>query len=74
MALVPERSDRVPSADELAAIAAAYVRVIASDDARPPREPARWALAGRLDVSGATEARAAAVSGSRWKIAGRLDG
>jgi hypothetical protein len=64
----------VPTADELAAIAAAYVAVTASDDT--PAQPAasRWRLAGRLPDVDDERVRFAARSASRWSAAGRLDG
>jgi len=65
----------VPSEDELAAIAAAYVAVTATAGT-PPQAlvPSRWSLSGRLpDVDG-EHVRFAAASASRWNAAGRLDG
>jgi hypothetical protein len=64
----------VPTADELAAIATAYLAVTATDDAPAQAKASRWSLAGRLpDVDG-ERVRFAAVSASRWNAAGRLDG
>jgi hypothetical protein len=64
---------RCPSAEELAAIAAAYLAVTAR--ATPPRaEASRWALAGRIRLRDAADARFAARAASRWNVAGRLDG
>jgi hypothetical protein len=62
-----------PSADELAAIAAAYLIVAraAQTAAAPPAQPSRWSMAGRLAPAG--RARGAAIA-SRWTAAGRLDG
>ncbi len=66
---------RVPSAEELAAIAAAYA-VVARDEApAAPAERPRWRIAARLNgLTGAPEARAAARGASLWNAAGRLDG
>ena len=68
-------SKGVPSADELAAIAAAYVTVTAAADT-PPQAPSssRWSLAGRLPDVDEERVRFAARSASRWNAAGRLDG
>ena len=64
----------VPSADQLAAIAAAYL-VVAGRTGSPPRaEASRWALAGRIPLEDAAEARFIARAASRWSAAGRLDG
>ncbi|HZO94255.1 MAG TPA: hypothetical protein VFB22_10870 [Candidatus Baltobacteraceae bacterium] len=65
---------RVPSAEELAAIAAAYLAVAPHDDARPRIEAPRWRLAGRFARLDVTRARFAARAVSRWSAAGRLDG
>jgi len=65
---------RVPTEDELAAIAVAYLAVTRRDDTPAPAEAPRWRLAGRLPLTDAHEARFAARSASRWSIAGRLDG
>ncbi|MBV8369159.1 MAG: hypothetical protein JO036_09595 [Candidatus Eremiobacteraeota bacterium] len=64
-----------PSADELAAIAVAYLAVTARN-APPPRvEASRWALAGRIGFEEPAEARfVSGGSRSRWNVAGRLDG
>jgi hypothetical protein len=65
---------RVPSEDELAAIAAAYVAVAArrADSAAPsPPRASRWALAGRLPLEYDT-ARVVTSRGNRWNVAGRL--
>jgi hypothetical protein len=66
---------RVPSEDELAAIAAAYVAVTAGSDtpAQTPA-PSRWRLAGRLPEIDQQRVRFAATAASRWNAAGRLDG
>jgi hypothetical protein len=62
---------QAPTADELAAIAAAYAIMVQL--AQPPChvEPSRWRLAARLpDLElDAPDARVA----SRWSLAGRLD-
>ena len=67
---------RVPSEEELAAIAAAYVAVTAvPDTAAQAPPPSRWRLAGRLP--GIDEQRlrfVASTTVSRWNAAGRLDG
>jgi hypothetical protein len=65
---------RVPSADELAAIAAAYIAVTARSAPPERAEASRWALAGRIRLEGASDARFAARATSRWNAAGRLDG
>ncbi len=66
---------RVPTAEELAAIAAAYLSIsrAVAPSAQPAAAPSRWRLAGRLPVADAAQARSAARSASRWTIAGRLD-
>ena len=65
----------VPSADELAAIAAAYVAVTtAVDTSGQAPGPSRWRLAGRLPDIDEQRVRFAATSASRWNAAGRLDG
>jgi hypothetical protein len=64
---------RAPSAEELAAIAAAYVAVMRTTAAVKPAERRRWPLAGRLGDLDATHARVAARASSRWAIASRLD-
>jgi len=65
----------VPSADELAAIAAAYVAVAtAADTAAQAQAPSRWRLAGRLPEVDEQRVRFAATAASRWSAAGRLDG
>ena len=66
----------VPTADELAAISAAYVAM--ASHAEPPVPPvppetSRWRLAGRLPEVDEQRVRFAA-SASRWNAAGRLDG
>ena len=65
---------RAPSADELAAIAAAYAVVSARSHAAQPPEASRWRMAARLPVPDAQRARFAARAASRWSAAGRLDG
>jgi hypothetical protein len=68
---------RVPSADELAAIAAAYLVVSSSGERDPARAgdaASRWSLAGRVRLNDAPRARFAASAASRWTMAGRLDG
>ena len=65
----------VPSEDELAAIAAAYVAVTAHPEtAVQPEAPSRWRLAGRLPDVDEQRVRFAAAAASRWSAAGRLDG
>ncbi len=65
----------VPSADELAAITAAYVAVTAiSDTSAQMPAPSRWRLAGRLPEIDEQRVRFAATAASRWNAAGRLDG
>jgi hypothetical protein len=65
---------RVPTEDELAAIAVAYLAVTPPSDEPASAQASRWSLAGRLPVTDAERARFAARSVSRWKAAGRLDG
>jgi hypothetical protein len=65
----------VPTADELAAIAAAYVAVTAVTDDTPAQARAsRWSLAGRLPDVDDQRVRFATTPASRWNAAGRLDG
>jgi hypothetical protein len=65
----------VPSADELAAIAVAYLAVSRTDDEPvAPRATPRWSLAGRLTASETERMRGAVPPGARWRMAGRLDG
>ena len=66
---------RVPTAEELAAIAAAYLSLsrAAAPGAQAKTEPSRWRLAGRVPVEGAEQARALTRAASRWSVAGRLD-
>jgi len=66
---------RVPSEDELAAIATAYAAVTAASDAPAQAQPpSRWRLAGRLPDLDEQELRFTATAASRWNLAGRLDG
>lgn len=60
----------VPSAEELAAIAAAYI--IVTEQPEPlVRNVSRWALAGRIDTD--PEAiRGTGVGARRWETAARL--
>ncbi len=64
---------RVPTADELAAIAAAYLAVAPGDERPAPAEASRWRLAGRLRLEDAARTRVLARAASRWSAAGRLD-
>ncbi len=64
----------VPTADELAAIAAAYIAVTATNDGPAQRPASRWSLAARLPDVEDERVRLAATSASRWNAAGRLDG
>ncbi len=66
-------SGPVPTGDELAAIAAAYLLQVPAGDAPSSTTPARWRLAGRLAASDKPRARLAARATSRWNAAGRLD-
>jgi hypothetical protein len=65
---------RVPTAEELAAIAAAYLVVTRTTD--EPVAPAvpRWRLAARLPAAGPDLVRGTARARSRWALAGRVDG
>jgi hypothetical protein len=65
---------RVPTADELAAIASAYVAVTSRAETAMQPEAPRWRLAGRLPDVDDERVRFAATSTSRWNAAGRLDG
>ena len=68
---------RVPSAEELAAIAAAYAVVTRAEAPPGPAERPRWRVAGRLRAlagAAAPDARFAARTTSLWNAAGRLDG
>ncbi len=65
---------RVPSEDELAAIAAAYTVVTTrfrDRDAAQSPHASRWALAARLPLDHGT-ARALSACTNRWSLAGRL--
>jgi hypothetical protein len=64
---------RVPSAEELAAIAAAYTVLARADAPAAPAERPRWRVAGRLRALDAPDARFAARTASLWNAAGRLD-
>ena len=64
----------VPSAEELAAIAAAYLVVTARTEPLRRAEASRWALAGRIASADNGAARLVARAASRWNAAGRLDG
>jgi hypothetical protein len=64
---------RVPTAEELAAIAAAYLVATRGVVAPPPPATSRWALAGRLPAPDPARARPARRAGSRWASASRLD-
>jgi hypothetical protein len=66
---------RVPTAEELAAIAAAYLSLSRAtpSEAQAKTGPSRWRLAARLPIADAEQARALARAASRWSIAGRLD-
>ncbi len=65
---------RAPSADELAAIAAAFLVIGRRDEAATAPEPSRWSLAARLPAyDDAPRARFVARAASRWNAAGRLD-
>ncbi|HEV2644621.1 MAG TPA: hypothetical protein VGT98_18045 [Candidatus Elarobacter sp.] len=64
----------VPTADELAAIAAVYVAVTSRAETPAQPEAPRWRLAGRLPEIDEQRVRFAAASASRWNAAGRLDG
>ncbi|HYZ15522.1 MAG TPA: hypothetical protein VE591_03930 [Candidatus Acidoferrum sp.] len=64
---------RVPTREELAAIAVAY-RVVAARPQAASVDVSRWRLAGRLPIADAGAARNAARVASRWKAAGRVRG
>jgi hypothetical protein len=65
------RPETVEGAEELAAIAAAYLLYAPRDDAPAATAQSRWRLAGRLEA--ADDVRYTQRAGSRWKAAGRLD-
>lgn len=59
----------VPTAEELAAIAAAYL--VATEQSEPPvRNVSRWALAGRVETD--PDAIRGTVDRRRWETAARL--
>ena len=65
----------VPTADELAAIAVAYLAVTADREERQQQaETPRWRLAGRIETMDPEFARFASRAAARWNLAGRLDG
>jgi hypothetical protein len=66
---------RVPTAEELAAIAAAYLSLSRATASEAPANtaPPRWRLAGRLPIADTEQARSVERAASRWSIAGRLD-
>ncbi len=64
----------VPTADELAAIAGAYIAVTSHSETPAKPETSRWRLAGRLPEIEEQRVRFAAAAASRWNAAGRLDG
>jgi hypothetical protein len=64
----------VPTADELAAIATAYLVVTAATGTPAQPQTSRWSLAGRLPDVEDERVRLAAQAPSRWNLAGRLDG
>jgi hypothetical protein len=66
---------RVPTAEELAAIAAAYLSLsrAAAPGSQTMAERSRWRLSARLPIADVEQARAVARGASRWSIAGRLD-
>jgi hypothetical protein len=64
----------VPTAEELAAIAVAYLAVTRSEETAAPSEALRWRLAGRIDGAEVDRVRGVVPSGSRWRLAGRFDG
>jgi len=63
----------VPTADELAAIAVAYLAVTRSEESPAPNMTPRWRLAGRLDSADLDRIRGEVPSGSRWRLADRFD-
>jgi len=65
---------RVPTAEELAAIAAAYLVATRHAVEAAPAEPSRWRMAGRLPPPDPARARLTRRASSRWASAGRLDG
>lgn len=65
----------VPTADELAAIAVAYLAVTGpGGETAAPARTAPWRLAARLTADDRDRVRDAVPSGSRWRMAGRFDG
>jgi hypothetical protein len=65
---------RRPCAEELAAIAAAFLAVARRSGAPARPEASRWSLAWRIARFDAARVRVAARAASRWNAAGRLDG
>ena len=64
----------VPTEEELAAIAAAYLAVTARAQTPAQPETPRWRMAGRLPEIDEQRVRFATTPASRWNAAGRLDG
>jgi hypothetical protein len=64
----------VPTAEELAAISAAYMVLTAESDSPGAPRASRWSLAGRLPDVDEQRVRFATTPASRWNAAGRLDG
>jgi hypothetical protein len=64
----------VPTPEELAAIAVAYLAVTGTGEVTPAPPSPPWRLAGRLDSNDLRSVRGAVPSGSRWRMAGRFDG
>jgi len=60
----------VPTADELAAIAAAYL-VVTERSEPPARSLSRWALAGRIETDPEAIRNGGAAT-RRWETAARL--
>ncbi len=67
-----------PTADELAAIAAAYLLYLqrSAGTASPPQAASGWAFAARVEPAAGDVriARFLAAAPARWSAAGRLDG
>ncbi len=64
----------VPTEEELAAIAAAYLAVTARAQTPAQPETQRWRMAGRLPDIEDQRLRLTSPAASRWNAAGRLDG
>jgi hypothetical protein len=65
---------RVPTPEELAAIAAAYLVVTGTADGPAAPPVPRWRSAARMPAARTDLVRSAARVRSHWALAGRIDG